>query len=175
MPAKRTRAAAKGAATTRPRTSPAKGKRARTTAQQANPGGRPTDLTPKVARTIVKAIRDGATYDLAARKGRIAYSTFRNWIRRGEAGDGDAYVKFVEDVRAAEAEDALDSLRQLRKIGKDGNARALMFRLERRFPESYGRTIHDVRLANRDAKETLSDLLGVAPDALPDPDTGATT
>ena len=48
-------------------------------------GGRPTDCTPETTRAIAQAISLGSTYKDAALSADVTYTSFRNWMVRGQA------------------------------------------------------------------------------------------
>jgi transposase-like protein len=54
-------------------------------AEDKNPGGRPSKFTPEAKERILLAIRSGNWLCVAARAGGITYETLREWLRQGEA------------------------------------------------------------------------------------------
>ena len=123
--------------------------------------GRPTKLTPAVQDRILQAVNVGATYELAAQYGGVAYSTFNNWMARGRAeierresprvAEGSKqwdteqlYVEFVEALKGAEGNAAIKWLALIDKAAVD-TWQAAAWKLERRYPEDYGRQVQDLR------------------------------
>lgn len=92
---------------------------------------RPTKRTKATQERIVKAIRLGATYELAARYGGITYETFNEW-RKDSA-------EFSEAIEKAEGDAATRWLELIETSASEGNWQAAAWKLERRYPESYGR------------------------------------
>lgn len=92
---------------------------AKAEAAPANPGGRPTKLTPEVHRAYISAIRMGASYKLAAAKVHVSEQTVMEWIRRGEGTDHrshtEAYASFASDVRSASTSVDFRALKALNK------------------------------------------------------------
>lgn len=125
---------------------------------------RKSKLTPEVQERIVQAISMGATYELASQFGGIHYDTFNEWMK----GKPD----FSEAVKAAEGRAVVGWLAKIEKAASDGNWQAAAWKLERRYPENYGRTDHRLKI-DVDTKQlealarlaeskglTLSDLIG---------------
>ena len=114
---------------------------------------RPTKLTLDTQSKIEQAIRMGATYELAAQYGGIAYNTFNEWRKRGlaeiERVDGNArakiraeerpFVEFYEAIQKAEGDAAVGWLAKIEKAANDGSWQAAAWKLERRYPENYNR------------------------------------
>lgn len=97
---------------------------------------RPTKYTPDCVERICEALKMGATYDLAAGYGGITYETFNTWR--------DAKPEFSDAVKAAEAEAAVGWLRKI-EAASDESWQAAAWKLERRYPSDYGRTVVDQR------------------------------
>ena len=100
--------------------------------------GRPTKLTPEVQERIVKAIGLGATYEHAALAGGVCYVTFNEWMKKGEAGKAP-YADFVDAVKLAEGEAVARWLGMIEDAAVAGTWQAAAWKLERRYPETYGR------------------------------------
>lgn len=104
--------------------------------QQKQLGGRPTSLTPEVQATFCDAVKEGLTYRDACILAGIEYQTYRNWMRRGEAGEGEFFV-FFDAVTRAKVEGKRENIKGVRDAGKfDWRARAWI--LEKQHPEEYG-------------------------------------
>lgn len=99
---------------------------------------RPTKLTPEVQERICQAIAIGATYDLACKYGGITAETFAQW-RKGKSG-------FSEAVQEAEGRAVVGWLAKIEKAASDGTWQAAAWKLERRYPQDYGRTVQDQRV-----------------------------
>jgi hypothetical protein len=93
-------------------------------------------LTPDVQRRICDAIGIGATYDLAAKYGGVAYETFRRWRESNRA--------FCAAIESAEARAAVGWLAKIEQAASDGTWQAAAWKLERRYPQLYGRTVQQV-------------------------------
>jgi len=117
---------------------------------------RPTKLTPDTQKRICDALRIGATFELAAQYGGVSYEAFNNWRNRGAAEldrmeraikhtdplpDEAMYVQFLQATKAAEAESAIGWLAKIEKAASDGSWQAAAWKLERRYPNDYGRTV----------------------------------
>jgi hypothetical protein len=96
-----------------------------------------TKLTPTLQEKICNLLRHGNYVETAARCAGIHRDTFYTWMKKGEEGV-EPYAAFNEAVHEALAlGEALD----LAKIEKAAttNWTAAAWRLERRFPERWGR------------------------------------
>ena len=107
--------------------------------------GRPTKLTPETHKRIVQAIQLGATYELAASYGGVTYETFNNWMKRGETATKGEYFQFFNDIKEAEGKGAVGWLAKIEASANDGNWQAAAWKLERRYPEHYGRQKLDIK------------------------------
>ena len=120
---------------------------------------RPTKYTPDVAERILQAIELGATYELACRYGGISDETFTRWRKR--------YVGFAENVKKAEGKGAVKWLARI-EAGAADHWQAAAWKLERRYPHDYGRTItdHNVTVKHDDLINEIAEKYGIDPLAL---------
>src|SRR3972149_2762024 len=107
---------------------------------------RPTKLTEDTQTRIVQAITMGATYELAAQYGGVAYNTFNEWLKKGNNGNGDGtntkrYQEFYEAVKKAEGNAVVGWLAKIEKAANEGNWQAAAWKLEPRYPQDYGRRV----------------------------------
>jgi hypothetical protein len=117
---------------------------------------RPTKLTAETQAKIERAIRMGATYELAAKFGGVSYNTFNEWRKRGEAElerrdnprvkegteqwiQEQPFLEFYETIQKAEGDAAVGWLAKIEKSANDGSWQAAAWKLERRYPENYNR------------------------------------
>ena len=121
---------------------------------EVNKGGKPSTLTPEVQERIVKVIRKGNYFETAVAYAGVPRSTFYDWLRRGrEERDRvskdarlrvrqteEKFVNFSIAVEQALAESEMDSLDIIVKAS-DNNWQASAWRLERRFPDRWGRKV----------------------------------
>jgi hypothetical protein len=101
--------------------------------------GRPSKLTPQVCQKIVDALRAGNFIQTAAEYAGVDRSTVHDWLRRGKRERQGQYRDFVEQVRKAEADSEVRDLAIISKAALEGTWQAAAWRLERKFPERYGR------------------------------------
>jgi hypothetical protein len=105
--------------------------------------GRTTRLTPKVADSIVTAVRSGAPLEVAAQAVGIPPGTFWEWMARGEDRDPDRpgsplYADFAERVRKAEAEIHVLTIGTIRNAAvQRGSWEAARAWLRMRWPKHY--------------------------------------
>ncbi len=103
--------------------------------------GRPTKLTPELAKTIVEAIRGGNYAQVAAATAGIGEETFYTWLARGKDEPEGIYREFREAVLTASGEAEQEKLERLQReaLAEDGDWKAAAWWLERRFPKRWGR------------------------------------
>ncbi len=126
---------------------------------------RPSKLTPEVQHRLTEAIRAGNYYEAACGFAGIHYSTFRNWMIRGEKAKSGKYKKFFEAVTRAELEAEVRMVAQWQKHMPE-DYRAIRDFLERRHPERWGRQYRvdmkqelkgQVEIKNDIAKRVIAD------------------
>ena len=103
---------------------------------------RPTKLTPDVEKRITDAIRVGSTYTLAAQYGGVSYDAFNDWMNRGQQARSGKFYQFYHNVKKAEADGAMKWLAVIDKASAE-QWQAAAWKLERRYPQDYGRTVHE--------------------------------
>lgn len=95
--------------------------------------GRPSKYTPEVAKKVTDAIRLGATYELACNYAGISEDSFARWRAK--------YAEFADAVKEAEGAGAVGWLGRIEQAAQKGQWQAAAWKLERRYPEQYGRTV----------------------------------
>lgn len=104
-----------------------------------NATGRPPCYTAAKAARIVKAIRRGLPYKLAAAAGGVSYGTFVRWRNEGVKSDAAPHFrKFLNQVREAEGEAAERLVGLIEARAKD-TWQAAAWILERRHPDLFRR------------------------------------
>lgn len=98
-------------------------------------GGRRTKFTAQVVERITTAIQLGATYEDACNYAGITYMTFNRWMK--------AKSKFCEAVKEAEGQATVQWLAIIQQEAIRGNWQAAAWKLERRYPDRYGRQVID--------------------------------
>ncbi len=108
--------------------------------------GRPTTLTPGLAKKLVKLVAELGAIEPAARLCGVPPQTVRGWITRGEDRHSQGrpptpeYVAFVASVEKALGQWEYDRLARIAAAGEQPrNWTANAWLLERRWPERYGR------------------------------------
>lgn len=109
------------------------------------------------------AIRLGATYDLAAMYAGISKRTFQRWRQHAStAKDGTPLAQLRERLTMAEGAAAVGWLEHIEQAARDGNFAAAAWKLERRYPDMYGRRVQaDVTVQMRQAAQAVADELGI--------------
>ncbi len=111
---------------------------------------RKTKLTPALQATFVQALSVGATHKLACEYAGITQETFYAWLRLALKGKAP-YSAFSEAITRAQGSVAISWLAKIEAAGAD-DWRAIAWKLERRFPEEYGRTIQRIEHDGVDGK-----------------------
>ena len=113
----------------------------------ARGGGPKTKLTPETTDRLIQAIRMGSTYELACRYAGITYQTFLNWKEKAALGKDKIAIELFEGIARAEGEAAIKWLAIIEKHATDNPAWAA-WKLERRYPDMYGRNRVELTGAN---------------------------
>jgi len=101
--------------------------------------GRQSKLTQEVQDRIVAALRAGNYQETAARYAGISEDTFYEWLKRGKEEPGSAYSEFSEAVEKAKADAEVRDVALIDKAAHDGSWQAAAWKLERKFPNKWGR------------------------------------
>lgn len=96
-----------------------------------------TKLTPELQEKILLHLRVGAYVETAAACAGIHKDTFYEWLKKGARGQ-QPYAAFADAVNKAVAESESRDLATILKASTKYWV-AAAWRLERRFPEKYGR------------------------------------
>lgn len=123
--------------------------------------GRPSRLTPEIAKEIVDAISIGVPRDMAAKSVGVQPSTLYQWLSKGREGNED-YREFSEAVEKA---DSLVVKRALVRITqaatKEQHWTAAAWLLERKHPAEFGQRVRVV------VEEQLNEFLNTLEARLP--------
>lgn len=112
--------------------------------------GRPTKYTPERVKAITDAIRVGATFRLACDYAGITEDTFARWRER--------YADFADAVKEAEGKGAIGWLAKIEAAANEGTWQAAAWKLERRYPSEYGRTVVDQRHSGNIGTKEVVDM-----------------
>lgn len=99
-----------------------------------------TKYTPERVKRIVDAIRLGATQEMACNYAGIGVSTLHDWFK--------AHPTFEAQVREAEGAAGVGWLAKIEKAANEGAWQAAAWKLERRYPQQYGRQVTEIQGAN---------------------------
>jgi transposase len=108
-------------------------------ASKKRPPGRPTRLTPELQAKLCDAIRAGNYMETAAAFAGIRKATLHNWLRRGARQSQGIYHAFSEAVEKALADSEARDVALIAKAAAEGQWQAAAWRLERKFPDRWGR------------------------------------
>jgi hypothetical protein len=101
--------------------------------------GRRSKYTPETVDKLTQAIRLGATDELACNYAGIDGSTFYEWM--------NAKAEFSETIKQAKGAAAVKWLAKIEQAGEEA-WQAFAWKLERRYPEMYGRNRVELTGAN---------------------------
>jgi hypothetical protein len=119
---------------------------------------------------LEQAIRQGATYELAALYAGVSSRTFERWRSRwSTAKRGSALARLRERVRQAEGQAAMRWLVQI-NLAAQHDWHAAAFMLSRRYPEDYGRTVSPVAPTSPDGHTRAQGLAVLLPSSAPTPE-----
>jgi transposase len=99
---------------------------------------RPTKLDQETSDRICTAIKRGNYIETAAAVAGIHKDTLYEWLKRGRREEDGIYHEFVEAIDLALAEAEAKALKTIEDASAD-HWQAAAWRLERRFPERWGR------------------------------------
>jgi transposase-like protein len=101
---------------------------------------RQTKLTPEVQDRIVAALRAGNYQETAAVYGGISAPTFYRWMEQGADSESEEiYQEFREAVEKAKADAEVRDVALIDKAAHNGSWQAAAWKLERKFPNKWGR------------------------------------
>lgn len=138
---------------------------------------RRTKLTPEVQDVIVTALRAGNYAETAAAYAGINETTYYRWLARGEEQPDSIYGQFRQAVKEAQAAGEVRLVSLIDRAAQSGTWQAAAWKLERKYPERWGRTIRTEVSGPEggpvqievDPRESLLERLG-----LTDPENGDT-
>lgn len=108
------------------------------------PVGRPTMLTIETIDKLDQAIGLGSPFTLACMYAGISYDTFVNWRKRHREGDDNPLLEeLVTRLRLAEGRSVVTSLARIEKAAQSGEWKADTWKLERRYPNAFGRSVQE--------------------------------
>lgn len=98
---------------------------------------RKSKYTDETVTKIEQAVKLGATYRLAALYGGISETTFHEWMNKKPA--------FSERIKEAEGAASVQWLAKIEKAAGEGAWQAAAWKLERRYPQEYGRKVTELQ------------------------------
>jgi hypothetical protein len=101
---------------------------------------RKTILTEEIQRHMCQAFEIGATDRIACDFAGIGEATYYEWMEKGKAGR-KPYAEFAEQVTLSKGRAAMGWLAKIERAANQGDWRAAAWKLERRYPDDFGRTI----------------------------------
>jgi len=111
-------------------------------------------LKPEVKEKLFRALRLGSYIETAANYAGITRQTLYNWIDRGRKEESP-YHEFVKELDQVMAEAELRDLAIITEAAKE-QWQAAAWRLERRYPDRWGRVDRSVKQDGDSALNTLA-------------------
>jgi hypothetical protein len=118
---------------------------------------RPTKLTPGTTKKLCEAIRLGAPYEHACNYAGVSYDSFNNWRNLGQVATEGKYFQFFNAIKKAEGDATKKWLKVIEDAADDGNWPAAAWKLERRYPDQFGKRIQQ-KIESQNVDINLSDL-----------------
>lgn len=103
-------------------------------------GNRKILSDPQVRKTLLRALKYGATNDMACDVAEVSRSTFYNLLKRVADGKGEEWeIDLVDACKRATSRGNFTLLRRIRIASKEPREwKAAMALLERRMPDAFG-------------------------------------
>lgn len=117
--------------------------------------GRRSKYTPEIVKKLCHAIELGATYELAAKYAGISYETFNEWRK--------TKPQFSEQLNEAEGKATVGWLTFIEGSAAEGQWQAAAWKLERRYPQDYGKTIQEQQHTGRNGEPLTVNFAMVPP------------
>lgn len=138
---------------------------------EKHPGGRPEKISPELVTEISNYVRMGNYVETAAAVAGITKDTLYRWLRKGANAKSGIYKQFSDAVKRAQAE------AEARDVGLIGKAavdqwQAAAWRLERKFPDRWGRRDRVTHSGDPDAPIVIKTVWGGADDFVGGEDEG---
>lgn len=102
-------------------------------------------FTADARRRFVEGIRLGATITMACQFAGFSRSAYYKAINLAKEQPDSIYGEFFAEVERAKGQAAIGWLAKIEKSANDGNWQAAAWKLERRYPDDFGRRVQDVR------------------------------
>lgn len=133
--------------------------------------GRPTKLTPEVARTIADYVKAGNYIETAAAAAGISKQTLYSWMKAGARATAGPHREFLDAVEKAQAESEVTDVLRI-SVAAKSQWQAAAWRLERKNPDRWGRKDrqepHEVKVvgAKGGAVEMKHEVEGGSPERI---------
>ena len=101
--------------------------------------GRPCKLTPELEATILGALAEGNYIETAAALAGVCSKTVYDWLREGARAKSGKKHDFLQAVEKAQAIAEAKGIRSIKAAEDAGAWQAAAWRLERKFPDRWGR------------------------------------
>lgn len=107
--------------------------------------GRPSKISPEIQARVVQAIQAGNYLEVAAAYAGLSKDTLYRWMKAGARSSSGPYREFSDAIQKALADAEVRDVALIAKAAADGEWTAAAWRLERKFPDRWGRRVrHDV-------------------------------
>lgn len=96
-----------------------------------------TKLTPELQRNLTNLLKLGMSQKYACEACDIDESTFYLWMKQGKEQTRGKYFDFFKSVSRCKAQSLALKLATLQKVSEQGSAKAVIWWLEKNFPDLY--------------------------------------
>lgn len=135
--------------------------------KQLNGNGRPTKFTPEVIGNFLNAIKLGATIEIACNYAGICKTIFYEWINQGEEdaknGIPSRFTDFANAYKVTLGQGAVTWLNKIEQAATDGNWQAAAWKLERRYPNDFGRVRPDENKSEQQSPQVNVNINHILP------------
>lgn len=104
--------------------------------------GAKSKLTPEIQKMFTDAFSVGTPIRLACQYAGVSEATYFHWMARAVAGE-KPYTDFSESVEKSQGRAVVGWLAKIEAAANEGSWQAAAWKLERRYPEEFGRVIQD--------------------------------
>ena len=132
------------------------------------PAHRPDNLlTPELQENICLAIKAGNYIETSCLFAGVSRSQYYKWLKRGrddiESGEPTKYSGFVCAIEQAMAEAEVRDIQRIDRAAESGQWQAAAWRLERRYPDRWGKRQVDLNIDSQKSKPVTIIMTPVKP------------
>ena len=104
-----------------------------------------TKLTPAAMDRFIQAIQLGSTIAMACKYAGFSKVSYYSWVKKAQTQPDSVFSEFRDRVEEAKGKAVVGWLAKIEKAASEGSWQAAAWKLERRYPEDYGRRVQELR------------------------------